>query len=92
MIPDAVIVATDRSGMAGTVAEAGGESQSYQRKLGPIRLPLKNISEFIVEFNEHYRSLGIELQQYINEKIPGSHETAGDLNDDSSGSATEHRT
>ena len=92
MIPDAVIVATDDSGMKGAVAEVGGESQGSQRELGPIRLPLNNSADFILEFNEHYRALGLELQQHDNEKIPSSRETAGDLNDESSASATDHRT
>ncbi len=89
MIPDAVIMATDRSGIEGTLAEG---SQGCQKELGPIRLPLKNADEFILKFNEHYRSLGLELQQHTNEKIPDSHETAGDLNDESSSAATDHRT
>ncbi len=92
MIPDAVIVATDRSVMEGTVAEGNGGSQGCQKELGPVRLPLKNADDFILKFNEHYRSLGLELQQHTNEKIPDSHETVGDLNDESSSSATDHRT
>jgi hypothetical protein len=92
MIPDAVIVASDRSGIEGTVAEEGEGSQGCQRELGPIRLPMKNAGDFILAFNEHYRSVGLELQQHANEKIPDSHETAGDLNDESSSSATDHRT
>lgn len=92
MIPDGVIVSTDDSGSEGAVVEAGGEIPGCHRELGPIRLPLKNTADFILEFNEHYRAVGLELQQHTNEKIPSSHETAGDLNDASSSSATDHRT
>ena len=45
-----------------------------------------------LKFNQHYRSLGLELQRQCNEKIPDSRKTAGDLNDESSSSATDHRT
>lgn len=67
-------------------------NQQGHRELGPIRLPLKNAGDFILQFNEHYRSLGLELQRQVNEKIPDSRETAGDLNDVSPSSATDHRT
>jgi hypothetical protein len=60
--------------------------------LGPIRLPKQNADDFISNFNQHYRSLGLELQKQQHEKIPDSHETTGDLNEDSSTSATDHRT
>lgn len=89
MTPNAVIVSADSDRMDGTLGE---ENRSGQRELGPIRLPLKNASEFILKFNEHYRSLGLELHQPANEKIPDSHETVGDLNDESSSSATDRRT
>jgi hypothetical protein len=87
--PDAVIVATDHDAAPGTVGEG---SPGGQRELGPIRLPLKNAGDFILKFNEYYRSLGLELHQYANEKIPDSQETAEDLNDESSSSATDHLT
>lgn len=89
MLTDAVIVATDQGKMEGALSKG---SSSGQRELGPIRLPLKNATDFILQFNEYYRSLGLELQQPSNEKIPNSRETVGDLNDESSSSATDHLT
>jgi hypothetical protein len=70
----------------------GGEKASGNRELGPIRLPTQDADGFILQFNQHYRSLGLELQKQENEKIPDSQKTAGDLNDDSSPAATDHRT
>ena len=68
------------------------DSRRGHRELGPIRLPMKNVDDFILKFNQHYRSLGLELRQQGNEKIPDSRKTAGDLNDESPPSATDHRT
>ena len=94
MIADAVIVGIDQSSGEVTAEQGVSEEDGRrgQRELGPIRLPLKNAGDFILKFNQHYRSLGLELQRQGNEKIPDSRKTAGDLNDESSSSATDHRT
>ena len=78
----------------GTTEQSVAEEDSRlgHRELGPIRLPMKNAGDFILKFNQHYRSLGLQLQRQRNEKIPDSRKTAGDLNDESSSSATDHRT
>ena len=88
-MPDAVIVATDQGRMNSV---SGRGSDQVQRELGPVRLPMENARDFILRFNEYYRSLGLELQQPANEKIPDSHETVGDSNDESSSSATDSLT
>lgn len=89
VITDAVIVGCG-TGMGDAASDDRAVAGSMG--LGPIRLPKQNADDFISNFNQHYRSLGLELQKQQHEKIPDSHETAGDLNEDSSTSATDHRT
>ena len=94
VITDAVIVGCATAMGDAAIGDAASDDRAVAGSmgLGPIRLPKKNADEFISNFNQHYRSLGLELQKQQHEKIPDSHETAGDLNEDSSTSATDHRT
>ena len=89
-----MIVGIAENSVDGTTEQSVAEEESRRggREFGPIRLPMKNAGEFILKFNQHYRSLGLQLQRQRNEKVPDSRKTAGDLNDESSSSATDHRT
>jgi hypothetical protein len=94
LIAEAVIVGIAENSVDGTTEQSVAEEESRRggREFGPIRLPMKNAGDFILKFNQHYRSLGLQLQRQRNEKVPDSRKTAGDLNDESSSSATDHRT
>ena len=68
-----------------------------KRDRGPVRLPEHRAQEFISLFNRLYDEVGLELREpesfeLDQKKIPGSPKTDGDLNDDSSASATDHVT
>ena len=65
--------------------------QAAPKELGPIRLPTRNAGDFIDEFNQLYCSLGLQLRR-LTKKVPDSRMTVGDLDDESSPSATDHRT
>ncbi len=52
------------------------------RAVGPLRLPNHRADDFVSHFNRIYAELGMSLapvaEPEINEKIPGSPQTAGD--------------